>query len=262
MRSIWSGGITFALIYIPVNIYSATQSVELDLDMLSKKDLQPIKYARIDSKTGSEVSWKDIVKGYKYNKGDYVVLDQTDFEKVDLEKSKNIEISCFVNLNEIDPIYFDKPYYVEPIKGAEKTYELLVKALKKKNLVGVSQFVLRNREHLCILKAEGDILILNQIRYESEIRSRKDLNIPTKENIKNEEIKLAGEIIDKMTTSFNASEYRDEYIEGLKKLIEAKAHHTKIKTKDTHTKQTQTSDLLEQLKQSLSEIKVKDVIKK
>lgn len=180
MKPIWSGGISFGLIYIPVNLYTATNPVELDLDLLSKNDLSPIRYARIDTKTGKEVAWKDVVKGFQFEKGDYVVLDEADFAKADMQRSKAINIECFVQEAEIDAKYFEKPYYLEPAEGAEKTYALLVDALSKSGKVGIAEFIFKNREHLCALQPEGNVLILNQMRYESEIRELTGLKIPAK----------------------------------------------------------------------------------
>ncbi len=257
MRPIWSGGITFGLIYIPINLYSATKSVQLDLDMLSKKNLSKIRYARIDTKTGKEVPWKDVVKGFEFKKGDYVVLEDEDFEKVDLEKSENIEITSFVKESEIDPIYFEKPYYVEPGKGAKKTYALLVKALKKSKKVGVAEFILRNRENLCIIKPEGNMLILNQLRYEDEVRESDSLEIPKKADISDKELKMAETLIESMSDEFNISDFEDDYIKGLQKIIKAKSKGKTVKVKKLEKKDFNTEDLMEQLKKSLEEMNVK-----
>lgn len=254
MRSMWSGGISFGLIYIPVNLYTATQEVQIDLDLLSKKDLAPIKYARIDSETGKEVPWKDVVKGYQYQKGDYVVLTDEDFEKVDIHRSKSIEITCFVDKDEIDPIFYDKPYYLEPSKGAEKTYALLVEALKKSDRVGVAEFVFKNREHLCVIKPEKNMLILNQLRYHSEIKPIEKLNLPEKENIKEKEVEMAVKLIDGMTEKFDPTDFKDDYITGLKKIIDAKVHKKPVRKVKKAPEPTDVSDILEQLKASLSEI--------
>jgi DNA end-binding protein Ku len=162
-RSIWSGTISFGLVNIPVKLQSAVQSEELPLHMLAKKDMAPIKYARIDTKTGKEVDWKDIVKGYEYAKGKFVVVDEEDFEKASPQKSKSIDIVQFVKAEEIDPIYFEKPYYILPAKGGEKTYRLLVKALEDAGTVGIAEFMLRNREHVCAIKPYKGLLMLEQI---------------------------------------------------------------------------------------------------
>lgn len=256
MRPIWTGGITFGLIYIPVKMYSATQPIELDLDYLSKKEHAPIRYARINTETGKEVAWEDIVRGYEHKKGDYVVLEPEDFENADFEKSSNVEIDCFVDEKEIESIYFEKPYYLEPEKGAEKTYVLLRDALKKSGRVGLAEFVLRNREHLCILQPHGKVLVLNQLRYEDEIKPVNDLHIPGKVQVDSSDVKLATDLIDKMTEEFDPAEYEDNYIEKLKKLIAAKAKHKKYKAEKREKKEaTDMDELMEKLKKSLAEIK-------
>src|SRR6187551_2807464 len=164
MRAIWSGAISFGLVNIPVKLNSAVDAGEgLDFDMLSKKDMAPIRYARIDTKTGKEVPWKDIVKGFQYAKGKYVVVDEEDFAKASPEKSKTIDIVQFVSEEEIDPIFYEKPYYVIPDKKASKAYQLLVKALEETETVGLAEFMLRNRMHICALKAYKGILLLNQM---------------------------------------------------------------------------------------------------
>lgn len=151
-RSIWSGAISFGLVNIPVKLQSAVQDDNIDFDMLSKEDMAPIRYAKIDSKTGEEVSYKDIVKGYQYAKGKYVVVTTEDFEKARPDIAKTIDIIQFVKEDEIDPVYYEKPYYIVPGKGAEKSYKLLLKALDETKTVGLAEFMLRNRAHICILK--------------------------------------------------------------------------------------------------------------
>ena len=154
MRAIWSGAISFGLVNIPVKLNSAVESSGgLDFDMLSKKDMAPIRYARIDTKTGKEVAWKDIVKGFKYAKGKYVVVTDEDFKKASPEKSKTIDILQFVKEEEIDPIFYEKPYYIVPDKGAHKPYQLLIKALEETGSVGLAEFMMRNRVHVCALKS-------------------------------------------------------------------------------------------------------------
>src|SRR5262249_28156098 len=155
MRSIWSGSISFGLVNIPVKLYSAVQDQELSFDMLWKKDLSRIRYLKVASSTGKEVDYKDIVKGYEYAKGQYVIVTDKEFESASPEKSKAIQIMNFVNEEEIESIYFDKPYYLEPEKGANKSYLLLLKALEESKMVGVASYMLRNREHLAALKPHG-----------------------------------------------------------------------------------------------------------
>lgn len=254
MRPIWTGGISFGLIYIPVKMYSATEPIELDLDYLSKKDYAPIRYARINTATGKEVPWKDVVRGYQFKEGDYVVLTEEDIDRVAFKKSNAIEIEYFVDRKEVDPKFFEKPYYLEPDKKAAKIYALLRDALKKSGKIGIAEFVMRNRENLCAIEPDGDVLVLNRMRYPEELRSIKELELPTGESLNTKkELVLATELIDKMSEKFNAKDFKDDYIDELKKLIKAKAHHRKIPihTKAKDPKATEVNELMSQLKKSL-----------
>src|SRR5690242_14308456 len=202
MRSIWTGAIGFGLVNIPVKLYSAVQGSELDLDMLDKKDQAHIKYLRVNENTGKEVDWDDIVRAYNLD-GKYVVLTQKDFEAASPEKTKRIEIMEFVNESDIDSIYYETPYYLEPDKNGVKPYALLREALKKTKKAGLGTYVLRNKEHLCILKVVDDAIVLNKIRFQEEIRDTKELNLPGSSQIKPNEIKMATTLIDQMTGRFD-----------------------------------------------------------
>ena len=251
MRSIWSGAISFGLVNIPVKLVSAVQSEEIDFDMLSKKDLAPIHYARIDSKTGDEVPWKDIVKGYQYAKGKYVVVEDEDFQKAHPEKSKSIDIVQFVKEDEIDPIYYEKPYYLVPGKNAEKSYKLLLKALEETQTVGIAEFVLRNREHICALKPYEGALLLNQMRYHDEIRDV-PAEAATKERLREKELDLAVKLVNQLTEKFDPAAFKDTYITELKKVIKAKAAGKDIRIAEPVKKTATVKHLMEVLKQSLN----------
>jgi len=252
MRPLWQGGISFGLIYIPVKLYSATKTTTLDLDMLSKKDLAPIRYARINTKTGEEVSWDNIVKGYQYKKGDYIILHDEDFAAVNVKKTKSIEILDFVAKTEIDPIYFEKPYYLEPDKNAQKTYALLCAALTKTDRVAVAKFVLRNKEHTAVLETSGNLLILNQMRFKEDIKPTTGLELPD-EKINAQELELAIEIISKMTEHFNPEQFKDEYTDELKAIIEKKASaHPELSPSEDTPTATKITDLMSQLRKSLT----------
>ena len=251
MRSIWSGAISFGLVNIPVKLVSAVQSEEIDFDMLSKKDLAPIHYARIDSKTGEEVPWKDIVKGYQYAKGKYVVVEDEDFQKAHPEKSKSIDIVQFVKEDEIDPIYYEKPYYLVPGKNAEKSYKLLLKALEETETVGIAEFVLRNREHICALKPYEGALLLNQMRYHDEIRDV-PAEAATKERLRDKELDLAVKLVNQLTEKFDPAAFKDTYITELKRVIKAKAAGKDIRIAEPAKKTATVKDLMEVLKQSLN----------
>lgn len=253
MRAIWTGAIGFGLVNIPVKLYSAAQRSELDLDMLDKKDLSNIHFKRVNENTGKEVTWANIVKGYKY-KGDYVILSDKDFEQASPKKSSVIDLTDFVLESEIESMYFESPYYLVPEKSGQKAYALFREALKKSGKAGVGSFVLRNKEHLCVLKPVGNMIVLNTIRYAEEIRDPAGLDVP-KSKAKPAELKMAMALIDQLTTPFDVSKFKDTYTAELLKLIREKAK-TKgkprkkayPKLKVTHRK---SEDLMTQLKASL-----------
>jgi len=252
MRAIWSGAISFGLVNIPVKLNSAIEASEgLDFDMLSKKDMGKIRYARIDSKTGKEVPWKEIVKGYQYAKGKYVVVTDEDFKKASPEKSRSIDILQFVKEEEIDPIYYDKPYYLVPDKGADKSYHLLIKALEETETVGLAEFMLRNRMHICALKSYNGVLLLNQMRYQEEIREVPEVEGTKSERVSSKELQLATKLIEQLTEKFNPEAFKDTYVSELKKVIKAKAAGKDIHIAEPKKATATVKDLMEVLKQSL-----------
>lgn len=256
MRAIWSGAIGFGLVNIPVKLYSAVQGSELDLDMLDKKDHANIKFQRINANTGKEVAWENIVRGYKVDDR-YVVVDKEDFEKASPEKTKIIEVAEFIDEKEIDSMYYETPYYLAPEKSGAKAYALLRDALRKSGKVGLGTFVLRNRESLVILKPVGDMLILNKIRFQQEIRDPKELNVPATESKANE-IKMAMQLINQLTTDFDIARYKDTYSDKLLKLINAKAKGKKaVKASPLRVVHSRSRDLMSQLKASLQSSKRK-----
>ena len=251
MRSIWSGSLSFGMVNIPVKLQSAVQSESLDLDLLSKDDLAPIRFARIDTKTGEEVAYKDIVKGYQYAKGKYVVVTDEDFEKASPEKSKAIDIIQFVKAEAIDPIYFEKPYYIVPGKGAEKTYQLLLQALEEAQAFGLAEFMLRNREHLCAIRPYNGILLLNQMRYQQELQEVPAVTQPKGDKVAQKELKLAVELIQQLSDDFDPAAFKDTYVESMKKLIKAKAAGKNIRIVEPTQKTATVKNLMDVLKKSL-----------
>ena len=252
MRAIWTGSIGFGLVNIPVRLFSATQDSNLDLDMLDKKDHANIRYARINSDTGKEVEWANIVKGYKLD-DKYVVLTDADFEKASPEKSKMININEFASEASIDTTFYETPYYLEPVKGGEKAYVLLREALKESGKVAIGQYVMRNKEALCLLKAQDDVLLLLKIRFPEEIREYTDLNIPKNISVKPAELKMAQTLINQLTPKkLSLSKYKDTYEEDLMKIITAKAKGKKITQPEFKVVKSKSKDLMEQLKASLA----------
>jgi DNA end-binding protein Ku len=252
MRAIWSGSLSFGLVNIPVKLFSATQQQELNFDMLSKKDMSPIRYARISTSTNKEIPWKEIVKGIEIKKGKYVVVTEEDFAKASPEKSRAIDIIQFVQEKEIDPIYYDKPYYLAPDKGADKSYFLLLRALEQSKKVALADFMLRNRNHVCAVKPYEGVLLLNQMRYQSEIREVPEIPDAKKAKLSPKEIDLALKLIDQLSETFEPSAFKDTYVESLKKLIDAKAAGKKIATPAERKVTADVKDLMSVLKQSLS----------
>ena len=250
MRSIWTGSIGFGLVNIPIKMYSAVESSTLDLDMLDKKDHANIKFKRVNENTGKEVAWENIVRGYLVNEK-YVVLEKSDFEKASPEKTKHIEITQFVDEKEIDSTYFEVPYFLEPDKTGTRAYALLRDALKKSGKAGVGLFVMHNREHVAVIKAKDDVIILNRIRFAEEIRSPKELKLPESKP-KPEELKMAVALVNQLSQKFDPKKYKDDYSEKLLKIINAKAKGKKTPFKPMKVVHSSTKDLMEQLKASLN----------
>ncbi len=249
MKTIWKGSISFGLINIPVKIYTAVHESTLDLDMLDSRDHSNIKFKRVNENTGKEVEYKDIVKGYKIN-GEYVVLDDEDFKAADVLKTRTIEILNFVDQKEIDSIYFENPYYLEPEDQAMNAYALLRDSLKSSGRVGVTTFVLRNRESLAILKPYGKVIVLNRIRFNQEILDSSELKLPEVSKTKSREMEMANKLIDQLTEKFDISKYQDTYTAKLLKIIKSKSKGKKPVVSQLRVVHPQ-KDLMSMLKASL-----------
>jgi DNA end-binding protein Ku len=249
MRAIWTGAIGFGLVNIPVKLYSAVQGSELDLDMLDKKDHSNIRFKRVNEKTGKEVAWENIVRGYKMDDR-YVVLTDEDFQKVRPEKNKLIEINEFVDEKEINSMYYETPYYIAPEKSGAKPYNLMREALEKTGKVGLGTFVMRNRESLVLIKPLGNLLVLNNIRFAEEIRDAEELDVKASA-VKPAELKMAIALINQLTTDFDIKNYKDTYSGELLKLIKNKAKGKKIPVPTMRVVHSRSEDLMEQLKASL-----------
>jgi len=250
MRAIWTGAIGFGLVNIPVKIYSATETSNLDLDMLDKKDHSHIKYQRVNETTGKEVDWNNIVKGYKID-NNYIVLEEKDFEAASAEKTKTINITDFVKESEISSLYYETPYYLEPDKSGTRPYKLLLEALQKTKKVGVATFVMRKKEALAILRPDKNVIVLNKIRFEQEIRDPNELTLPKNTEVKPAELKMAVTLIDQLTAKFDISKYKDNYNDELLKIIHAKSKGKKIKAPEMKVVHSKAKDLMDQLKASL-----------
>src|SRR5690606_15913625 len=256
MKSIWNGSVGFGLVNIPVKLYSASEERRLNLDMLDKSDLGRIRYKRVNENTGKEVAWGDIVKGYLMD-DEYIVITDEDFEKASAKKSKVIEITEFVDEDQIANMLYKKPYYLEPEKGGARSYALLRDALKKTKKVGIATFVLRQKESLALVIAHEDVLMLHVIRFSNEIRDTGDLDLPVKSDIKHKELDMAINLIEQYSKEFDLSEYNDVYNDELMKVIEDKAKGKKTKVRKLDVAPTKSQDLMAQLKASLDQKKKK-----
>jgi DNA end-binding protein Ku len=232
-RAIWKGSIDFGLVSIPVSLYSAEAPANLDFDMLDKRDFSRIHYRRVNEKTGKEVPWEQIIKGYQYKKGEYVALTDDDFRQANVEATQSITITDFVDAAEISPVYFDKPYYLEPIKNGRRAYALLREVMRKTGKVGIAKVVIRSRQHLAALLVDGPRLILNLLRFPHELRDPSGLEFPESRakgtEISQQEIKMAERLVESMVGRWTPEKYHDEYRDDLLKLIDKKVESGKTK---------------------------------
>jgi DNA end-binding protein Ku len=255
-RAIWKGSISFGLVNIPIALYSATRREELKFRLLRKSDLSPVNYKRVAEKDGKEVSWDQIVKGYEYEKGKYVVLKEEDFERVDLEATQTVDIKDFVDQEEIDPMFFYKPYYLEPQKGGDKAYALLRDALKDSNKVGIAKVVIKTRQYLAGVKPEDSALVLELMHFADELADPEKLHVPKKTEVGKREMNMAKSLIDSMSSKWNPEKYKDDYREALMEVIEEKveAGGKEIEEKPKKApKPTKIIDLVSVLQKSLEQ---------
>jgi len=249
MRSIWKGSIGFGLVSIPVKLYSAVQSSALDLDMLDSRDHAHIRFLRVNEHTHKEVPYEKIVKGYKLN-DDYVILEDRDFEDAAPEKTKVIEIESFVDVADVNLMYYETSYYTEPETKNNKAYALLVEALKKSGKAGLARFVLRNNENLCIIHPVEHVLVVTKIRFAQEIRSTEDLVIDDV-NVSKKELDMGLALIKQYEEDFDVSKFKDDYHEELLKIIQAKAKGKRPTIKKLVPHKPKNDDLYDQLMESL-----------
>ncbi len=251
MRSIWKGSLGFGLVSIPVKLYSAVQTTSLDFDMLDSRDHSRIRYQRINEHTRKEVPYDKIVKGYKLN-DDYVIMEDTDFEAAAPEKSRVIEIESFVDIADVNPMFYETSYYTEPDTKNNKAYSLLIQALVKSKKAGLARFVLRSTESLCIVHPVEHVLVVTRIRFGQEIRSAEELKIADDVNVSKKELDVGLALINQYAEHFDVSKFKDEYNDELLKIIKAKSGGKQATVKKLKPKKTTGDDLYDQLMQSLS----------
>lgn len=253
MRPMWKGALSFGLVSIPVGLYSATTREDLSFRLLHAKDKSPVSYKRFCVEENVEVPWSEIVKGYEYEKGEFVLVTEEDFRNAGVEATQTIDIRDFVPEAEIDAVYFEQPYYLEPQKTGTKAYALLREALKRSGRIGVATVVLRQREHLAAVKAEGDVLMLLTMRFSHELAPPAELSVPRGEaGLDKREIDLALQLVDTLAGSFEPDKYHDQYRETLLQAIEQKVEGREIAVPTSARKPpTKVVDLMHALEASL-----------
>jgi DNA end-binding protein Ku len=235
-RPIWKGAVSFGLVHIPVVLSSAENRNHFDLTMLDRRTMKPVGFKRYNKETGKEVGWDDIVKGYEYEKGRYVVLTDTDFKQANVEATQTVDIMTFVNADEVEPTYYETPYYLTPDTRGEKGYALLRETLKATKKIAIATVVIRTRQYLAALIPSGNVIVLNTLRYKNELRSAKELEAPSStlkaSGVSPREIEMAKKLVDEMTDRWKPEQYRDTYHSDLMKLIDKriKAGKTEIIT--------------------------------
>jgi DNA end-binding protein Ku len=254
MRPIWSGTISFGLVSVPVRMFSATESKELRFHFLHKDDLAPIGYDKVRKDTGEHVDPDDVVRGFEIEKDRYVPIEDEDLDRLDIELTHSIDICDFVDLDEIDPIYFRKAYYLLPEDGAEKPYRLLVRALEETGKVGVAKVVIRNKQHLAALRPYDDLLLLETMYYADEVRKPERVN--GKARLQKAEVEMAKSLVENLSDSFEPEKYDDTYRKELLDLIRAKAKGRKL-PEPVQEEEAEVVDLMEALRESVKETKRK-----
>jgi DNA end-binding protein Ku len=256
-HAIWSGAINFGLVTIPVKLFTAVRTDELSFNMLHAKDEGRIKYERICSVDGKPVPWDEIVKGYEYEKGEYVILTDEDFKKVNPEATQSVDILEFVDLDTINPMYFDKPYYLEPSKQGKHAYALLRQALSESNKVAIARVVIRTKEYIAAVKPIGEALVLELMHWADEIVPESTLELPEKEKLPEGEMKMARMLIDTMAVgTFEPEKFKNKYHDELLAMIEARAQGKELPTpKKAAAPRSKVVNLMDVLAQSLEESK-------
>jgi DNA end-binding protein Ku len=255
-RSLWSGAITFGLISIPVKLYSSVQEKSLKFHLLHGEDGGRIKYKRVCDICGKEVGWDDIIKGYEYSKDHYVTFDDDELAALDVDSIRAIDVVSFVDLEEIDPIYFNKTYYVIPDAPGLKAYKLLAQALEAEREVGIAKVALRDKEHLATIRLKDGVFVLETMYWPDEIREPEFAELNKRVDVRDAEVKMARQLIQQLTAEFDPDEFHDEYREKLEQLVDQKQQGQEITVApEPETEPTKVVDLMEALKASVAEAK-------
>ena len=259
MAAIWKGSITFGLVNIPVELRSAVRTDNISFRMLHEDDLSPIKYERVCAADGEPVPWGEIVKGYEYTKGKYVVMSDEDFKAAALETSKVIDIIDFVKEDEVDPRFFETPYFLLPTKGGEKAYALLREAIRNTGSIGIGKIIMRQTQHLAGVKVIGDAIVLEIMRFANELVDVGEFSFPAADGVRPQEIQMAEQLIANLAEPFDPAKYTDDYRANLMRIINAKMKGKKVKLEEPEREPQDAGviDLMSRLRESLEQGKAK-----
>ena len=253
-RAIWTGSLSFGLVNIPIEVHTAVRDHRPHFRMLHATDRSPINFERVCQKDGKSVAWGDIVKGYEYEKGRFVVLEKGDFEAAALEKTRRIDVLDFVEADAIDDRYFDKPYYLTAKKGGEVAYALLREAMNESGRIGIAKFIMRETQHLAAVEGIGDALVLSTLRFADELVDARSLSFPSGKNLKKSELTLAKTLVDNLAAEWDPDKYKDDYQENLMRVIKAKMKGKEAKlVADERPRDSNVIDLMERLRESLGQ---------
>jgi DNA end-binding protein Ku len=256
MSAAWKGTISFGLVSIPVELRAATQSDHVSFRMLHAADLAPVKYERVCARDGEPVPWSEIVKGYEYARGKYVILTDEDFRAAALASSKTIDILDFVRADEIDPRFFDTPYYIVPARGGEKGYALLREAIRTTGSVGVGKLTMHHKQHLAGIKTVGDALMLETMRFANHLVDTSEMTFPSADLVRPQELKMATQLVSNLAEAFQPEKYTNDYRANLMKIIQAKKNGQKIEVEEAaEPESTKVIDLMARLQESLERSK-------
>jgi DNA end-binding protein Ku len=263
MAAIWKGSVSFGLVNIPVELRTAVRADHISFRLLHKDDLSPVKYERVCAADGKTVPWNEIVKGYEYEKGKFIVMSEQDFKAAAIEGSKTIDILDFVKEEEIDPRYFETPYYLVPAKGAEKSYALLREAIRSSGAVGIGKVIIRQTQHLAGIKVIGDALVLEIMRFSNELVSSDEYSFPARGSVRPQELTMAEQLIENLAEPFDPSRYTDDYRANLMKVIKAKMKGKKARLEPKEeSRDAGVLDLMTKLRASLEQGSGKKTAKK
>jgi DNA end-binding protein Ku len=251
-RSMWKGAIAFGLVNIPIELYGAVRDHRPKFRLLHAKDEAPVRYERVCQTEGKPVKWDDLVKGYEYEKGHFVVITKDDFKTAAIEKTKTIDILDFVDPGDVDERYFETPYYLQPGKGADRAYALLREAIRDSGKIGIAKIILREAQHLAAVEAIDKAIVLTMMRFADELADLDDFKFPVAKDIRPPELKMARQLIDNLSAKWEPHKYADEYRDNLMKVIQGKIKGRRPKLQERETKQSaEVIDLMTRLRESL-----------